>query len=159
MVNENIFKKISESPELNKTKIGIVCDTRKSFREEGLIVLDLEGKVLGVYNLEDKQTISALGLSEDETKAVRYIGSAYRILHKFYIRRGLEPSLSEVKYLAATFAIPLEKIKSYKNCRNLRDISAAELSIRHNLPIGFTKLRADTLKCEDPDIYLKYASK
>lgn len=134
--------------------IGIVGDLKKGFAEEGLVLLDLEGKVLAVYDINTDEVKNIPGLSREEREAANFLGDAYKRMHTFYRQIEAEPSLSEVKYLAATLAIPIERIREYAGRRSLENIIPGELRSRFGVPIGLARLRAETLRLKNPDMYL-----
>ena len=139
---------------LGKEKVAVVGDLGKSFQEEGLVLLDLEGKVLAVYNKNTLEVKTNKGLSVEEDKAAYSLGEAYARLYKFYHERGEEPNLTEARYLAATLAIPLRGIKEYARGKPFSTITAEDLAIKFKVHRILTKYRVETLMLENPDAYL-----
>lgn len=133
---------------------GIVGDFKRGFAEEGLVLLDLEGKVLAIYDRNTDKVKDIPGLSREEREAANFLGMAYGQIRRFCTQNGIEPRLYEVKYLAATLAMPIERIREYAGRRSLEDVTSKELGSQFGVPIELAKLRAETLKLRNPDMYL-----
>ncbi len=127
------------------------------------IILDLSGRVLGVYVLkQDPETqvyqpyYPAINdtLNERERSAAVHMIKAYKTLYGRSVREGKDPTMDEVRFYAATTAIPLEEIRS-RLSEDLSAVKEEELAKTFNVPIELASYRVRTLGETDPDLYLK----
>ena len=140
-------------------RITLVGDLKTSFKDEGLVPLELEGRILALYDIETELTLVNTNLLERDKKAVIYMGEAYKVLSKFHDKRKEETTMTEVKCYAATKAMPLEEIKAYADGKGLFSLTAKELADRFNAPIELAQYRLETLRLGDPDININLIKK
>jgi len=128
----------------------IVGGLNKSFHEEGIKLLELDGRILGVYISDKKDILLNAGLLKYEAKAAHYLGEATK---KLYGKYQITPR--EIKLCAASMVISLEEILRYKDVGHKEIIN--DLSKRYKIPEKLAEYRVETLKYEDPDRFLKLA--
>jgi len=158
----SLFRAVRVDESERPIKFAIVGDPSKSFSEEGLILLDLEAKVLAAYNINENNLILSRGLFENEKKAAQYLGKACSRIYKFFRENDYslqEISIGAIKYYAATNSMSLQEIKKYTNGRGLRSITAKELSQYIGFPLELAEYRIETLKLRDPDFHVNLRKK
>lgn len=132
---------------------SIVGSLDKSFREEGLEPIDLDGKIIMFYSTNEDVFFLNSNLSEEELNAAVYLEKAYRFLKNIHESRMEKVNNIEVKFYAASQAISLEEIIRYRE--GIKMLSTKEIAKKYNIPIEFVQMRIETLQLKDPDFYIK----